>query len=376
MSDSFVNIISPLFALEDFDDGTDKKAEIMIQAAMHHHVFMLFYSQLKKACRNRNHKHADGIINRYQGQYMSVVANAIRQEMAENLVVSILERRHLPSLVIKGNAIARDVYQKLYTRNSSDIDILIREKDCFSVDAILRREGYRILEKEPLAFCITRKHHASYQCPKSKFLVEMHWNFSIPGFFDLTSEEIWECVVPGPGKNAALSPEMILIQLLMHNAMHGFRELRIFADILWTMYRFNDSINWFRFAQTLKKTGLLKTAYISLDQIIKIWGEPIKAIDAISTLFSEIKKQLMVHPVLLSRFFQYDLRHKKDYQHNRDQFFVRLALDRPGNIIRAFVKSFFPTPREIRVLYQDNRNWMIPVYYFRFARWRVSQWIR
>lgn len=373
MIETFLNVISPVFSPELFDIefGIEKDEEIekLFTTAINHNLFMLIYCQLKRV-------KSIEILDKYQNSYFSLVVRSIKQEVLENKIIVVLKQHHIPSVVFKGNALARDVYQKPNCRSSSDIDILIKSEDVFSVDKILEQEGYLIQEEESLEFWITRKHHAVYQCPKSNIIIEIHWNFCIPGFFNLNSDYIWQGVNIDNKGNASLTPEMVLVQLFIHNSMHAYREFRIFVDILWAMHRYGDSINWVDFAKVLKKTGLLKTAYISINQIIKNWENQIENIDSIRVLFVEIKKQMLFKPLFLSSYFDYDLDKKIPYNHNRDQFFVRLTLDSSRLIIQSFAKSFFPSVNGIKIFYNDYRLWMLPINYIRFIGWRISEWIK
>jgi hypothetical protein len=370
MIETLLNVISPVFSPESFDIDKDEAiVEEVFESAISLNLFMLVYGQLK------NVRSAE-IIKKYRDSYFSIIARSVKQEVLENKILSVLKLNNIPSLVFKGNALAKDVYQKPNSRSSSDIDILIKLKDIFSADKILKQEGYLALEAEALEFWLTRKHHAVYQCPETNITIEIHWNFCIPGFFNLNSDDIWKNVNLDNQGNVSLNPEMILVQLFIHNSMHAFREFRIFVDILWAMHRYEDTINWSNFAKTLKKTGLLKTAYISINQIIKIWENQIEKIDSIRILFIEIKKQMVFKPLLLSGYFNYDLKKKITYNHKRDQFFVRLTLDSPSMIIKSFVKSFFPSINEIKAFYNDYRAWMLPFNYIRFIGWRISEWIK
>ena len=72
----------------------------------------------------------------------------------------------------------------------------------------------------PLGFLQYRLHHATYLHKQFQKAVEIHWNFSIPGFFDLTSEHIWDGTTYGEDGKLHLTPEMTVIMLLMHHHMH------------------------------------------------------------------------------------------------------------------------------------------------------------
>ena len=334
--------------------------------ALKHRLFMLLYSRLEKKHANKSDTLLAGFLKANETLHLTGAARSAVQEAAETGVKTLLRGHGIACLVIKGNAIARQIYEAGYFRASSDIDILIREEDIFRADDVLCRSGYLVEGQGALAFRARRLHHAVYSHPAGHTL-ECHWNFGIPGFFDLSSAEIWQEVIFEDGVPARLSPEMTIILLLMHHYMHFFRDLRILVDILHALYGYGESIDQEAIGRRLRKIGLVRTALITFDQLADLWGEA--AIGELNPLKQSLKMRSV--PRYLLAYFRIDME-KEGLTHGRmDRFFARLALDRLSVIAGSFTKIFLPGPKVIMAYYGDNRPWILPYNYCRFILWRM-----
>jgi N-acetylglucosaminyldiphosphoundecaprenol N-acetyl-beta-D-mannosaminyltransferase len=303
----------------------------------------------------------------------STIARCIRQENAEREISAVLGREGIPTIVLRGNAIARELYDAPYCRASSDIDLLIRKSDAVLADSILTGNGYRRRDALPLMFWLNRIHHAVYVHPETDHLIELHWHFSIPAYFRLTSEDIWAEVISDETGRQSFSPEMTVIQLLMHHQMHAFRELKILVDILWALHACDDRIDWKSFAARLKKIGLVKTTLITLSQIRSLWGDLSEEMPHTGILRHSIREMGYNTSRYLSFFFDMEVGRDYLFQSLKDKFMSRFALDRIGTICFSFLKSLSPAPHNIRELYEDERKWMLPFNYWRFIIWRLTE---
>jgi len=183
---------------------------------------MLVYSQLQ---RYQGiifpAEQVSGFLEESKSLYLKSAALSAQQEAIEKEFVSLLAREGIPSIVIRGNRIAQEIYNDPNCRTSSDIDVLIKISDALRADSILSTAGYSRNDSLPLKFWLYRIHHAIYYYPKTDNLIEVHWNFGIPSFFRLSSEKIWDGVISADSGQYKLSPEMFVIMLLMHHHMHA-----------------------------------------------------------------------------------------------------------------------------------------------------------
>ncbi|MBN1471212.1 MAG: nucleotidyltransferase family protein [Syntrophaceae bacterium] len=336
-----------------------------------HGVEMLFYNRLKKHHGGSN-PFIDAYLKKNENAFLFSVARSMRQEVIEKDVVTALVTQRVPACIIKGNQIARTIYEDPNCRGSADIDVLIRTTDLKDADRIITAMGFTSENILPLPFCIGRLHHIAYSNIKNNILLELHWDFGYPSYFNLTPDEIWKGVIGSEAKDYSLTPETMVIMLLTHHFRHGFREIKILVDILWTLYRYDSIIHWGNFTQQLIKYGLVKTTAIILTQLDDLWHLNEGPLQSFKILREQITS-LPVHPSkFLLRYFKIDIDHSS--HKSTDMQVAKLALDRTSNIFYAFVKIFFPRPRDIKSFYPGSKAWMLPFNYLRFFCWRVTKW--
>jgi hypothetical protein len=298
----------------------------------------------------------------------------MRQEAVEKEIISILDKHTIEAIVMRGNEIAREIYGNPNCRASSDIDILIRRSDVLRADSILSEAGYKKDFQEPVGYSLARIHHAAYFHPTSGICVELHWNFGVPGFFNLTSAEIWEEVLKRDPEGWKLSPEMVMIMLLIHHHSHSFRELRILLDIVWALHRYKDEIDWVHFTDRLEKIGLIRATQITLDQMQRLWEDTMAAVPSFLDLRRCIGSRDFGSPVFLGSYFQPVIGSHYRLRKYKDKFIARFALDRPATIFTSFFRTLFPPPEAVRELYRPGNNWVLPFLYLKFIVWRIKCW--
>jgi hypothetical protein len=374
MSSLFLQLIQPFPSL-DFANREEEEISGIRALGIKYGVFPLIYGRLLQYAKQfPERKDIRDFLEASENAYLTNAARSVQQEAAEKKVISLLAENAIPSLVIKGNQIARDVYHDPNSRVSSDIDILVRRQNAIKADKLLSASGYISEADTPLIYCMSRFHHASYRHPEHDFPIEMHWNFGIPYLFFLSSEKIWRDGILMDHERTRLSSEMILIMLLVHHHSHAFRDLRIITDILWTLYRYEDSINWHQFALKIRETGLVKTTLISLHQIKTLWEAISEKMCSFQTLEEEMKKTVYDVPKILLSYFQVDIHSERLTNIYKDKFMARFALDKRSDMLLSFPKTIFPVPDAIRELYRDRRNWTLPYNYVKFIKWRMKDW--
>ena len=374
MSHTFLKLVQPIPLKGSLQIDEKELAEIE-SIAKRHNLFMLLYVQLQKYNKEiSQNSDIQNYLKERKPLFLSNAVHSVRQEVIEKEIINLLSAEQVPAIVMKGNEIAKEIYNDPNCRISSDIDILIKMSDALKADTILTEAGYSRTDEKPLEFWFSRIHHAVYVHPQKNDFIEMHWNFGIPSFFNLTSEVIWGEVVYTDSGQIKLSPDMMLILLLVHHHMHAFRELKILLDILWTLCKYENEIDWHAFSKKLKKIGLIKTTQITLNQINSLWKESAQELPGFQTLDQEIKKMGYKKPAFLYSYFKMDIENRNSFSGNKDIIVFRFALDRWSTIIFSFFKSIFPFPEAIKEFYNDRRNWTLPKNYLRFIKWRLGEW--
>ena len=162
-----------------------------------------------------------------------------RRDLARRMVrrasaaraLSRLEAEGLRPILVKGFALAEEVYGSVTARSFGDTDILVRERDFPAARALLAAEGFTDVggtweRRGPLL-------HATELIDRSGSAVDLHWRLSdsIPASFE---DEIWRGARPpsGPGRlpGLRLDPAMRLLHLADHFAHHDFMSVKPVVD--------------------------------------------------------------------------------------------------------------------------------------------------
>ena len=374
MNDQFLALLAPTPIAGPVQLGRDDLEKIKT-IAKRRGLLMLLHKRLADNMGNMEPAgEAARFLKELEAVRLSGIARSIRQENVQSEVSAILSKADIPWIVLRGNAIARLLYHDPYCRVSADIDLLIPRADVLSADKLFSGLGYRRGDTLPLNFWMNRIHHAVYIYPGTRSLIELHWNFGIPSYFRLTSEEIWAEVIPEESGQNGFSPEMTIIQLLIHHHMHAFRELKILVDILWAFHKYDGTVEWKTLAARLKNIGLMKTTLITLSQLMDLWKNLSSRMLSVTTVQQCLGEPVYRLPNYLQSYFCMDIGRDYQFQSFKDSVMSRLALDSPETICFSFVKSLFPMPGDIKALYDDKRNWTLPFNYSRFITWRLAEW--
>ncbi len=345
------------------------------QLASKYNIWMLFYVQLQKHAKDpAKHKAVKKFLEQNKQRWLKLIGNCLFLEVVEKEVLELLSQHNFAAVVFKGRAIAKDIYGDQNSRASGDIDILIKCEDIFFVDELLRENGYSRQDDVPLAFQVTRLHHTTYVHHKWKFPIEVHWHFSIPSFFLIDSDEIWQDIVQNRDGKWHLSPEMMMTMLLMHHHMHAFKQLRSIVDFMWAFHLYSKKIDWMEFGAKIKKRGLVKTTMISINQIHALWDMEDDRLESVQKLKGLLSNNKTILSGLTSHYFNNPFG-AKNYITKGDMVFQRLTLDKLKTILRSFYKSFFPTKAEMEALFDGRHESGFFVMYLQFIRWRLQEWL-
>jgi hypothetical protein len=337
--------------------------------AVEYNVLPLFYMQLKRYLKETGPDEViDHFIQERKQTLLRRVACSLPQRAIEKEVLSLLRKENISAVVLKGSAISQDIYKNINSRTSCDIDLLVKESDVAMADSILVANGFTRTDPEPLSFLLHRRHHSRYlpKVPGQQIPIELHWSFSIPGFFRLSSRQIWQHVAEKKDGALKLSPQMNLIQLFMHHHMHALGQLRNVVDLFWGIYAYDNEIDWPDFAEKIEQIGLVGTTKNSIRKIEALWPESSKRLRGLRILKNTTNKTLSFLPI----YGLIKLQPNTGTSSIRDKIVSRLVLDSWGTRRFSFIKSVFPSPEILAELYKDHPNKGMIRNYFRYIRWR------
>jgi hypothetical protein len=252
--------------------------DLILRLAMYHKIYPLAYKTLV----NLDESLVPADILRFLQakcrenslQALSLAAETVR-------IVNQFEVRHIPLVVLKGAAIALYLYGDVAIRPSADIDILVWPDQIEAVDAILKSEGYSLVEPENdlgprqiqlYTKTILRCHHLGYLNRRKGIHVEVHWTLGHDRqtFLPMPSNSDLKRINIGGNNIPILRDEYWLLYLIFHGASHGWSSLHWLVDVGKFMQRGNDWQNLELVANVLGMEIIFHQGLILANRIIGV----------------------------------------------------------------------------------------------------------
>jgi len=169
----------------------------------------------------------DPLLTRLAAERREGLVRALAQIVLAARAITLLEKRRLRALPLKGAVLAGTVYEVEADRPMTDVDVLVLEG---AEEALAALDGAGFAE-------IARGDHAcAFADPASGGILELHWSLtSCPGLFPLDAEGLWARSRAGRAPLARLpSAEDLLVQLALHAAFqHGL----VLSLVQWLDFR-------------------------------------------------------------------------------------------------------------------------------------------
>lgn len=216
----------------------------------HHRVVPTVYLQLKIL----NHPFIPAeLLRNLQVQYHRNTLRMLHLQAEAGRLTRLLTAHGIRVLMLKGPALAQQLYGDVSLRTSKDIDLLIAPEDMDEAEHWMKEAGYasKSGEVRVLGSWKWKDHHASYLHPQKRVEMELHWRLHPDGGREPSFDELWNCrqigkatgairqVPLGPAHNRAvmtsciytLGSEHQFLYLSAHGARHGWFRLRWLVDI-------------------------------------------------------------------------------------------------------------------------------------------------
>lgn len=197
---------------------------------------------------------------------------------------SALGREGVASIVLKGAALAEELYGDIGLRPSTDIDLLVRREDLPLAHETLIRTGYYPPEsyRDFLSAPAESGLNSLVYIPSdgSGSFIHLHWHIinstwpieSVVGRVDM--RRIWSRARPaGSGKNGFLSlcPDHLLIYLCHHGMHHSFYRLILACDVNEAVRRYGPEADWAALMAEAGSFGLGLIVYCALRAVSGIF---------------------------------------------------------------------------------------------------------
>lgn len=274
-----------------------------------------------------------------------------------------------PVTLLKGSALALNLYEDISLRNMCDFDVLIKDKKTAN-DILPKLTGlgyrrsldYDHLENDRFY----DKDIALEIATPFRFMIEFHWspvNYHL-SYGNRLSLWISSQILPldeNPFLKAStglktLSPEASFVLQTLHCYIeHGMASMSLshLYETYFMMKKWNDSIDWDEVEQVLSDCGRLDFLRPVSNYIEEIFGEPLPA------AITGTKKSRYTN--LLMKAQSMDMKsHASLYLYSMKALPMRKK-------IRLFMDSVFPSPSYIRNRYNSSGRSLAYLY---FRRWR------
>jgi hypothetical protein len=317
--------------------ATPLRWDLILERATAQGVYPLFYRNLATLGFPGVPEHA-----RVQLHHLSRI-NLLRNTLlTEELVrlLKLLADAGIPTMPLKGVALAQSLYGDPSMRTCVDIDILVPRSMVGRAFELLRAQGYASEFGAGFFANLLLRHDIEYTLRRQErgfeFTVELHWGVMWGGQLEASvTDQLWAdaystTVFGAPAY--ALSPEWQILFLAAHAARHQWQGLKWLVD-LHELFS-STEIDWDKLNKKAKQLGWEEVLRISLHVCHALFDTPVPANLSLGDLPTWVK----LFPAAASAS-------------RTDAFFPARLLRRPAEKLRFFLRVLLvPTLAERRFL--------------------------
>ncbi len=309
----------------------------------------------------------------------------MRETMARNLlltselcaIVKGLDCHGIPSIPIRGPALAQQLYDDPFLRSAEDLDLLVHRRDLPVVAAFLTQRGYRSVEHRQ-GFLETFSYSLEFVHPASGLYVEPHWSLVYPPYVGTVDmAPVWARAV----RQQVAGVHMLglgLIDLVIHLCVHLLHRgnqvpFLWFYELDRLLREKEADIDWGQFVRVAHSMGQGLLVAQALAKVIEHCDTPLPPSVSAQLFSSPHPSSLPTIGLLLTR----------GQVNGREEFAALWALRGLHSKLRYVLGLLFPSPKFMLRRYQLSSRLMLMLYYpLRFvsllwegALW-VSTWLR
>lgn len=193
-------------------------------------------------------------------------------------VLDALAARSIQPVLLKGAALAANLYPDLDRRPFQDIDLLVRAPAEVQVaDLILRQLGYMRVEHEPAE---VSGFHTVYAWPARSITVELHTDILQLGLPMRTASAVWSTLesVEVAGRSVrSLGLEYQILHLCVHLHTHGYGRLIWLKDLDLLLRARGGGADWDRIWALAETEGVTISMRHALATVRDLLGTPVPA---------------------------------------------------------------------------------------------------
>lgn len=189
-------------------------------------------------------------------------AQTLAVDIATAQVVAALRGREIPSVVLRGPAVARRLYDQGELRRYVDLDLLVPPGDWGKAGETLAELGYHPAVAEEDLPRHRRLHACEWARESDRISVDLHRTIS---GVQAADEEVWSAFAEGgetelvAGEQVVLTgPAALALIVTLHAAQHGAEKEKPLDDLGRALLRL-DSATWGEAAALARRLGAVAT---------------------------------------------------------------------------------------------------------------------
>ena len=245
--------------------------------ANNHKLSGYLYALLNKSCLQHLFP-GDFIIGLKSSYLRQWSANERIMKELESLNELLVNSGH-EAIFLKGLFLAKRFYGGIDRRHSGDVDILIKKKDIYKIDNLLRKNGYFPLSTIALnkRLNVFFTHEFLYQ--KKGFFWEVHWVLANHPSFRIDYRKVWEekqkFILNGKiyyilSPEYELTTQVLAVFMDMVMVSKPFKSLVDVYTILKS--RINKDIDWEKFFAKRSEEGLFLISLNVLEMVLGLFN--------------------------------------------------------------------------------------------------------
>jgi hypothetical protein len=278
-------------------------------------------------------------------------------------VTTALLQASVETLTLKGMALAHTVYTEPGLRPMADIDLLVRPADRAMALDVLRKIGYRTQG------AAADRHAASRsfaELIRNGTLIDLHWHAArylrFEGVVHVDHDGLWRRARPlvtPAGRSLALCPEDLLLHLILHLTLGSeFARVLWFADIDAAIRRYAADLDWECLVAEAEHWRIRALTGWTLGVVRKSFDTPLP-LGLLERLDrGRVRRSAVARCIGTSSPPSLGPRRSD----TRIYLAQTLLMDRPTDVLRVLVWTFFPSGTWLRFHYDLGAAWQVPVY--------------
>ena len=201
--------------------------------------------------------------------YMSIVQRNMLMTSELIKIMQLLRENSIEALAFKGPALSQMAYGDITLRQYVDLDILVKKKDIYKIDTLLKERGYQRVIKltaNQEKLWLMLKHDLGLYHPKSGVHFEMHWSLLDEDYpIQIDQNALWvnpQTVRINQQEIKTFPTEELLLYLCIHGSTHLWERIEWIKDI--DLLLRTEDVNWGKIIKKAEGSNVETILYLGI----------------------------------------------------------------------------------------------------------------